>query len=181
MLGGNNFLNPAELMSIIQLNEGDFVADLGCGSGGYFVIPFAKKVGQTGRVYAVDVLPEAIQTVETATRVNNLTNVKTVWADLEVTGSSKIPSNSLDEALLINVLFQNKKRDDIIKEASKMVKQDGLLVIVDWLVSGTGFGPDENILVDRSHIEGLVLGLNYEKVYSDNIGEYHFVDIYKKL
>lgn len=180
MIGGNKFLNPSDLMNLIQLQESDTVADLGCGSGGYFVIPFAKKVGQTGKVYAVDILPEAIKTVENAVRINNLSNVEVLWADLEVPNSTKIPKKSIDEVLLINVLFQNTKKDDILKEADSLVKLQGILVVVDWMVSGTGFGPTANLLVDQNHIKEILIGMNYEVVYENEIGEYHFIHIYKK-
>ena len=49
MIGGNQFLQPIEVITLANVQEGDEVADLGAGSGGFFVIPLARKVGVTVR------------------------------------------------------------------------------------------------------------------------------------
>jgi len=55
------FENPR--MYCERVNQGQVVADLGCGPG-YFTIPLAEKVGESGRVYAVDSDSKLIQAVK---------------------------------------------------------------------------------------------------------------------
>lgn len=179
MIGGNQFIRQRDVIDFSRLREGDVVADLGCGSGGYFVIEFAEFVGPTGKVYAVDVLPEALQTVENAARRTNMTNIITLHSNLEIPGITKIPKGSLDGAYLINMLFQNKKKEIILNEADSFVKRGGVLTVVDWRRSAQGFGPTPELLVDRQMIAD-VLADRYDLMVSETLGEYHFIDVYKK-
>src|SRR5437764_15163271 len=53
------YQKPHEVISALKLKEGEVIADIGAGSG-YFAFRLARHVGDTGRVYAVDVSPEMI-------------------------------------------------------------------------------------------------------------------------
>ena len=54
------YQKPHEVLKALALREGEVVADIGAGSG-YFTVRFARAVGDTGRVYAVDVSPDMIR------------------------------------------------------------------------------------------------------------------------
>ena len=47
-------LKPAELLTALELKEGDIFIDIGAGNG-FFSLPAAEIVGDEGRVYSVDV------------------------------------------------------------------------------------------------------------------------------
>src|SRR5690606_1047026 len=51
---------PRAVMELLALKPGEVVADIGAGSG-YYTRRMAQAVGQTGRVYAVDIQPEMLQ------------------------------------------------------------------------------------------------------------------------
>ncbi len=44
---------PDEILKVLNLGQGQVVADIGAG-GGYFSLRFAEIVGKKGRVFAVD-------------------------------------------------------------------------------------------------------------------------------
>jgi len=46
--------NAYEFLAEVSVNKGQSVLDFGCGSGTY-TIPAAKLVGESGRVYALDI------------------------------------------------------------------------------------------------------------------------------
>lgn len=50
---------PDEVIAAMHLREGETIADIGAGSG-YFAFRFAPHVGNSGRVYAVDINPDMI-------------------------------------------------------------------------------------------------------------------------
>jgi ubiquinone/menaquinone biosynthesis C-methylase UbiE len=54
---------PDEVITALNLKEGEVIADIGAGSG-YFTFRLARHVGDAGRVYAVDVNPEMIVHLE---------------------------------------------------------------------------------------------------------------------
>ena len=70
---------PSEVVAALALEEGDFVADLGAG-GGYFTYPIAVEVGESGRVYAVDVDESLLAYVARQAEKRGLPQVVTVKA-----------------------------------------------------------------------------------------------------
>lgn len=59
-----DYRNPrANILNEVGIEQGFRVLDFGCGSGGY-VLPSSRLVGETGRMYALDVTPLAIETVK---------------------------------------------------------------------------------------------------------------------
>ena len=62
-------------MEILCIDLGKSVADIGAGSG-WFTVRAARRVGEGGTVFAVDINPEAIQYVENRTKKENLHNVQ---------------------------------------------------------------------------------------------------------
>ncbi|MBM3967554.1 MAG: methyltransferase domain-containing protein, partial [Planctomycetes bacterium] len=52
--------NPEEMLEQLGIKPGIVVCDMGCGDG-YYTIELAKRVGPTGKVYAVDIQPEMLQ------------------------------------------------------------------------------------------------------------------------
>src|ERR1700730_1610402 len=50
---------PAKLIKELKLKAGDVVADIGAGSG-YYSFKFSPAVGDTGKIYAVDIQQEML-------------------------------------------------------------------------------------------------------------------------
>lgn len=178
--GGTQFLNPKEILEKVGLIEGMKVADLGCGNLGYFIIPAAKIVGKTGTAYAVDILKTALESVRSRAKLDGLTNLETVWANLEDPATIKIPAGSLDVVFLKNVLFQNKKHKEIIGGAVKFLKKGGKMLIVDWKKIGIPFGPPVEIRVDKENIKATASALNLKLIEETVFGEYFWGLIYQK-
>jgi ubiquinone/menaquinone biosynthesis C-methylase UbiE len=64
----------------LALRPGEVVADIGAGSG-YFALRFARAVGDTGRVYAVDISPDMVRHVNRRVRDAGIRNVVSVLAN----------------------------------------------------------------------------------------------------
>ncbi|KKT07436.1 MAG: Methyltransferase type 11 [Parcubacteria group bacterium GW2011_GWA2_43_17] len=85
--GGNQLLNPLTILrDHLKIAMDARVADLGCGSMGFFSLQAAALAGDKGQVYAVDILKEVLSSVEGRARQAGLYNIKTVWSNLEVVG-----------------------------------------------------------------------------------------------
>ena len=173
--GGNELLQPLNILKEhLNIQPGQVIADLGCGGSGFFSLEAARMVGDQGQVYAVDIVKEALSSVDGKARLQGLYNVKTVWTDLELYGATEIPERSVDHAMLINVLFQSKKHMDIIKEASRLIKTGGKLLIIDWNDVPVPFGPavQDRVKVDFLRENVPPLGYTEEKFIEP--GQYHF-------
>src|SRR3954454_8647724 len=70
------YQRPDQVMDALHIGERSVVADLGAG-GGWFTVRLARRVGPNGRVYAEDIQPQMIQTIERRIAREGLTNVIT--------------------------------------------------------------------------------------------------------
>lgn len=113
----------ADLRSL-GLGTGGVVLDFGCGTGVY-TIAAARVVGPSGRVHAVDLHPTALEMIERRASSLGLHNVDTIYSDLE-TG---VDDESVDAVLFYDVLRRAKRRRELLSEAYRVVKEDGLLLI----------------------------------------------------
>ena len=178
--GGNKLIDPMMVLQKAGLQEKMQAADLGCGAIGHYVFPAAKMVGKDGRVYAVDILKTVLENIEKRASLENLNNIVTVWSDLERYGAAKIASNSLDANFLLNTLFQTKDRVTVLKEAARLLKVGGKLVVVDWLMTDAPFGPPVEGRVDHAFVEAEADKLGLHLLNRFSAGKYHYGLVFEK-
>lgn len=123
--------NPAKVISSINIQKGQVVADFGAGSG-FFVIEAAKQVGPDGVVYAIDILEEPLEVISAKANALQIFNIKPIKSDLESEKGSTLEPASCDLVIISNILFQIKNPQRIIKEAERILKQNGRVLIIDW-------------------------------------------------
>src|SRR6202049_603073 len=75
--GRDERLQINRVMDILGIAPGKTVADIGAGSG-WFTVRAAKRVGDAGTVYAVDINSDAIRYINARIRKENLHNVKPI-------------------------------------------------------------------------------------------------------
>ena len=120
------FIPRSKIIKEVGIKPGFQVLDYGCGPGGY-IIPMSEMVGESGRVFALDINPLAIQTVQNLIAKNHLKNVETIHSDCK-TG---LPDNSLDVVLLYDVFHALVKPVDILAELHRVLKPTGVLSFSD--------------------------------------------------
>ncbi len=179
--GGTQFINPQDVIQMAGLTEGMKVADLGCGNIGYFIIPIAKAIGKDGIAYGIDIQKPVLEAVRGRARIEGLTNLELVWANLEIVGSTKIADSSIDAAFLVNILFQNKKRAEIIREAARILKKGGKLVVIDWKKIGIPFGPPVEDRVDPEDIKSISTKLGLKLASQTEVGDYFWGLVFEKV
>ena len=131
-----------KILAKMNISEKQKIADLGCGNFGFFVFPLAKMVGRGGKVYAVDILRENLKEIKNLAEKENFPQVEPVWSNLEIFKATKIETESIDAATLINVLNQSLKRIEILKETARLLKTNGKLLIIEWKSIDLPLGPD---------------------------------------
>jgi len=118
----------AEFLRKVGIRKNQIVLDFGCGVG-HYTIPAARIVGSTGFVYAVDKERQAVNELKQKAKANNFKNVKV----MKTSGQMKLPleSETVGVVLFYDVLHylgkHNRKR--LYQEASRVLKQDGLLSV----------------------------------------------------
>ncbi|KKQ57251.1 MAG: Methyltransferase type 11 [Parcubacteria group bacterium GW2011_GWA2_38_13] len=178
--GGNQLIDAKFILKKIRVHEGKVVADLGCGGAGHFIIPAGKWVGKKSTVYAVDILRSALEEVSKKARLMGIKNIKTIWSNLEIPGSTKLSDNELDIAFLINILFQSKEDKNIMTEAARILKPGGKLLVIDWNSTRVPFGPPLVDRVDPNEIKEIAKTLGLKIMDEFDAGKFHFGLIFKK-
>jgi len=88
------------LLETLQIKPGEYVADVGAGSG-YFSWRIAQKVGSNGRVYAEDIQQEFLDLMMANMKKRGVESI--VRPVLGTTRSPALPRASLDTVLLVDV------------------------------------------------------------------------------
>ncbi len=171
---GTILFDIASILNKIAIDDRQHVAELGCGNFGFFVFPLAKLVGRSGRVYAVDILRGTLEEIKKRALKDNLPQIIPIWSNLEVFKATNIETSSLDSALLVNVLHQSDKRIEIIREAVRLLKRNGKLLIVEWNNAPSPLGPepDKRVKLEALKSAASKLGLDIKEEFG--AGPYHY-------
>ncbi|NCN99705.1 methyltransferase domain-containing protein [Candidatus Falkowbacteria bacterium] len=173
--------NINDILRRLGTEERQHVAELGCGNFGFFVFPLARLVGRQGKVYAVDILQSTLVEIKREATKNNLPQIHTIWSNLEIFKATKIETNSLDGALLVNILHQSEHKIEILREAIRLLKRGGRLMIVEWKNSDLPFGPALEKRVRLESLKNAVTKIGLQVQEEFEAGPYHYGLILTKL
>jgi ubiquinone/menaquinone biosynthesis C-methylase UbiE len=119
---------PDAIIQALSLKEGQVVADIGAGSG-YFTIRFAQRVGQKGRVLAVDIDEGMLSYLRQRLAQEKIQNVQVMQVPSH---DPLLIDGSLDLAFICNTYHHLEDRAVYLRKLRKALKPNGRLVIVDF-------------------------------------------------
>ena len=117
-----------QLAAVLDLHPGEAVADIGAGTG-LFEEPFAKAVGTSGTVYAVDISPAFIEHIKQRAADAGWTQVHTVLCDDHDT---KLAPGSVDAAFICDTYHHFEYPAETLASLKSALRPGGRLVIVDF-------------------------------------------------
>ena len=109
-----------------RIESGFFVLDFGCGPGGY-IMPLVELVGPSGKIYALNMHPLAIQAVKKIATRKGIENIVTIVSDC----STGLPDSGLDAVLLYDVFHGLVSPEDVLQELHRILKPGGTLSFSD--------------------------------------------------
>jgi ubiquinone/menaquinone biosynthesis C-methylase UbiE len=164
------FSDPSANLAKLGLMDGMKVVDIGAGSG-FYSFDAGRRVGNTGRVYAVDVQKDLLERLRAAGASQGLRNIEVIWGNAEKLGGTKLKEGIADRAIASNVLFQIEKPDDFCLELKRVLKPGGKLLVVDWS-EGSALSP--KTLVPIATAQALFEKAGFKLEQSFNAGDHHY-------
>ena len=166
---------PDQVVEQMKLKQTDVVADVGAGTG-YFSFRISRVVAQ-GKVFAVDIQPEMLAVIEKRkkeSKADNVIAVKSMEAD------AKLPDNSVDVALLVDVYHEFSFPREMMLSLVKALKPGGRVVQIEYR------GEDPAVPIKRLHKmtvaqarkEMAAVGLVWKET-KDFLPQQHFI-VYEK-
>lgn len=156
------FSSPQKVLAQVHIDPGITVADFGCG-GGHYSLLLADMIGPSGKVFAFDIQKELLARLKNLATAQNLENIQTVWSDLDEPNSTSLKEDAVDRIFMTNILFQAEDKKALIREAKRILKSKGKVIVVDWSESFEGLGPHKSevitkdVAVSKFEEEGFVL------------------------
>lgn len=154
-------------------------ADFGCGAG-FYTISLAKTVRPYGKVYAFDIRKEMLEIIKSKARREKLLNIETIWANLEIKGSTKLRDETADAVVISNILFQVDDKQSLIKEAARILKKSGRAMVVEWEEGAAAGGPLPANRVQREKVKRLFEEEKFIFAKEFNAGDQHYGLLFKK-
>lgn len=175
------FFTPYQVLDMLNIRRGDNVLDAGCGDG-FISIAASKLVGDTGKVFAVDIDAYSIDMLKKEIEHNNIKNITTTQADI----SRKIPieDKKIDICLMVNVLHglvENEESEMVLKEIKRVMKDDGSFAVIEFKKMESLPGPPKSVRLGPDQVVLILTEHNFKKQVFFEIGPYHYGMIFGNL
>lgn len=160
-------LPPEKTLIGLGLQEGDIMADIGCGIG-YFTMPASKIVGDSGRIFAMDIMPEMLQEVEKKVKKENISNVETVLTE---ENHLKFEEGKISFAFISNVLHEAEDKEKLLWEIKRIISPEGRIAVIEWQKIISEFGPPLEHRLDKTDLVETLVTLGFSNISAIDIGE----------
>lgn len=170
---------PSHILEEIGIKENEVVVDFGCGVG-FFVMEAGRLVGPAGKVIAVDINRTLLDSLKAKALESGLKNIYGVFADLETPRATGLDDGSADLVLIINLLYLVNKKEEVIREAERILKKGGKLAIMDWKEKGEHTALEKEQIVSSKTIKELAKKAGFTFSRSFEAGLSHEIRVFIK-
>jgi len=163
--GRENRLQINRVMDILSIQPGKTVADIGAGSG-WFTVRAARRVGENGTVYAVDINPDSIRYVSDRAQKEQLHNIKTILGKPD---NPLLPANAIDSVLLLKTYHEVAQPVALLRNLRASLRPGAKIGIIDRNGNGEDHGVGREVVIHEAQEAGYRLEKEYDFVKADKM------------
>ena len=116
-----------DVFKALGVTPGAVVADVGAGRG-FYTVRLARAVGESGRVYAIDISSSVIRDLRTRVEREGVRNVEVVEGSHD---DPRLPEAALDAVLIVNAYHEMTEHKAMLEGIRRALKPTGRLVILE--------------------------------------------------
>jgi len=163
--GRDRKLQVDRVMDLLEIEPGKSVADIGAGSG-WFTVRAARRVTKTGRVFAVDISPDAVRHISKRVAKEKLANVTAIESKPD---DPLLPGGSVDAVLLLKTYHEVQDPVVLLKNLRPALRAGAKVGIIDRNGDAGSHGVDRATVVTEAEEAGYRLLANHDFVKSDGM------------
>jgi SAM-dependent methyltransferase len=163
--GRDERLQINRVMDILGIANGKTVADVGAGSG-WFTVRAARRVGDTGLVYAVDINPEALQYINDRSHKEQLHNVRTILGKAD---DPQLPAQSVDTVLMLKTYHEIAEPVSLLRNLRTSLRPGAKVGIIDRNGNGENHGVERAVVIREASEAGYDVREKYDFVKGDKM------------
>lgn len=148
--GRDEKLHINKVMDILSIVPGKNVADIGAGSG-WFTVRAARRVTNTGTVYAIDINPDALQYIDRRVQKEHLQNVKTILGKAD---RANLPADTIDSVLLLKTYHEIAEPIALLRNLRASLKPGARVGIIDRDGNGEDHGVHKDVILREAEEAG---------------------------
>ncbi|MGC2112718.1 MAG: class I SAM-dependent methyltransferase [Candidatus Korobacteraceae bacterium] len=169
--GRDDRLQIKQVMNVLDVVPGKNVADIGAGSG-WFTVRAAKRVTDSGMIYAVDINPEALQYIRSRVQKEQLKNVKTILGKPD---NPELPPDSINSVLLLKTYHEVAEPVALLRNLRAALRPDARVGIIDRDGNGEDHGVNKKVVLREAHEAGYRLLEEHDDLVKGDKMDYFLV------
>jgi len=153
------------VMEILKIKQGSNVADIGAGSG-WFTVRAARRVGEKGAVYAVEINRDYLKHIEARAVKEKLSNIHTVLGKED---DPLLPRESVDAVMILKTYHEIAQPILLLAHLREAMRTGSLLGIIDKNGNGKNHGINQEVVIKEAAEAGFLLVDQYDFVKPDGM------------
>lgn len=143
--------NPDLVIDKLGDLTGKIVADIGSGTG-YFTFPISRRAK---KVLAIDIEQRYLDYIEDRKLELPIEQANVIETRLTVEDEPNLHTDEVDAVLMVNVFYYLNERSSYMKIVNNALRDNGILVLVDFKPGNLPVGPAENKVPSEEVIKTL--------------------------
>jgi ubiquinone/menaquinone biosynthesis C-methylase UbiE len=177
--GSYHIFDQEVIFNEINLKPGEYVLDLGCGSGNYSMHA-AEIVGDEGKVFSYDAQAYTINALKECISEEGIKNI--IVGCQDITEPYPLPDDCIDVCIIITVLHTIdfiKRGMFLFNEIYRVLKPGGRLITVDCKKIATSYGPPLHMRISEEELIREISGYKFEMFKNKDLGDFYMLQFCK--